>query len=108
MSAVLSVLFMFLVHVGWFGSVLYMFPLLSVAIYQQHLHTSIPYHSCSKIQMSSFYYQLMCLKTDGRVANSVDPDHQSAASDLGLHCLFTSAFLNTKGNMVYLNRDPIT
>ena len=41
----------------------------------------------------------MCLKTAGLVTNRVDPDQMShsAASDLGLHCLFMHVCLNTWG-----------
>ena len=42
---------------------------------------------------TAFYYLLMCLKTAGWVANSVDPDQmpQNVASDLGLYCLLGHA-----------------
>ena len=40
---------------------------------------------------------IMCLKSAGCVANSVDPDQmlQHAASDLGLHCLLMPVCPNT-------------
>ena len=44
----------------------------------------------SKFWTSPVYYLLRCLKTTEWMANSVDPDHTpySAASDLGLHCMY--------------------
>ena len=51
--------------------------------------TLIPYYACPKLEQVHFTYLLICLKTDGWGANSVDPDQMPhvAASDLGLHCL---------------------
>ena len=42
-----------------------------------------------KLEHTAFYYTLLCLKTAGQVANSVDPDQmpQNAASGQGPHCL---------------------
>ena len=55
----------------------------------------IPYYTCPKFWLSPFYYLLICLKTTGWVANSVDPDQmpQNVASDLGLHCLLSPVCL---------------
>ena len=49
-----------------------------------------------KFEKGLFHYLLMCLKYAEQVSNSVDPDKMphSAASDLGLHCLFRSVCPN--------------
>ena len=55
-----------------------------------------PYLACPKSLTILFY---LLLKTDGWVANSVDPDQMphTVASDLGLHCLLRPVCSNTKG-----------
>ena len=49
-----------------------------------------PHHTCSKIWTSTIYYPMLCLKIAEWVTNRVDLDEtpRSAASHLGLHCLF--------------------
>ena len=58
-------------------------------IYPKYSDTTTPYHICSKIWTSTIHYPMLCLKTAGWVANSVDPDEtpRSVASHLGLNCL---------------------
>ena len=77
----------------WFiACVLYRF-------YPKYSDTSTPYHICSKIWTSTIHYPMLCLKTAGWVANSVDPDEtpRSAASHLGLYCLLRPVCPNTYG-----------
>ena len=59
-----------------------------------------PYHTCLKIRTSQFNHMLTCLKTAGCMTNSVGPDQMlhSAASDLGLPCLFRSVCPNTQSH----------
>ena len=57
-------------------------------IYPKYMDTSTPYYS-SKILTNTVYYQTLCLKIAGLVANSVDLDETPyfVVSDLDLHCL---------------------
>ena len=43
-------------------------------IYPKYWDTLTQYHTCAKFWMSPVHYLLMCVKTAGLVANSVDPD----------------------------------
>ena len=54
--------------------------------------TSTPYHTCSKNWTSTIYYQMLCLKIAGWVADEIP---NSAASHLGLHCLLRPVCPNT-------------
>ena len=65
-------------------------------IFTLTIQTTTPYHTCPNIWTSPYDYLLMCLQTAGWVADSVDPDQmlQSAASDLGLHCLLRLFYWN--------------
>ena len=56
-----------------------------------------PYHICSKIWTSTIHYPMLCLKIAGWVANSIDTVEtpRSAASLLGLNCLFRPVCPNT-------------
>ena len=71
-------------------------------IYPKYLDISTPYHTYSKIWTNTIYCPMMCLKIAGWVANSVDPDEtpHSAASHLGLNCLFRAVCLKTYENTV--------
>ena len=71
----------------------------SYRIYPKYSDTSTPYHTCSKIWISTIYYPILCLQIVGWVANSADSDEMphSVVSHLGLHFLLRPVCPNTYG-----------
>ena len=65
-------------------------------IHPKYSGSITPDHTYSKICTSLLYYLSECLKTGGRMANSVDPYQtpRSAASDLGLQCLLGHVYVH--------------
>ena len=89
----------------WYFSINILMHLVCYCVYRMNpkywdLKFLLFYHTCSKNWTTSFCHLLICLKTAGWVANSVDPDQtpRNAASDLGLHCLLEPVCSNTQGN----------
>ena len=69
------------------------------------------YHSSPKKSTVPFHFLSMCLKITGWMTDSVDPDQMinSAASDLGLHCLLMPVCPNTwgyYGNILWITGMP--
>ena len=71
---------------NWSGSILF-----AKGFSRTRVYLLAYYQACPKFWTSSFYYKSKCLKTAGCVANSVDNDQSSVASDLGLFTLFNQA-----------------
>ena len=68
---------------------------LCTIFYPEYWDTLTPYHTCTKIWNSPFYYPLMCLKYCGMYGKQCRP--WSDATDLSLHCLQRLVCPNTQG-----------